>query len=231
MLRHLLNSHPDVCCHGELMAGGLRAFTGLDPRPKLPLMTKLHQLRTADPVAFMREFALYPGEMNAVGFKIKYEELVLPEFAAVLQALVEDRDLKVIHLRRWNRLKRVVSKIAAVRVHGVYNVTSPSEKPSLKRFALTPAECQEDFDTVAAWEGQFAETFGNHPKIEVSYEDLVRPGSNQLREVQEFLGLEPRELQTATQKMNPDSLSEIVENYEELRAHFAGTPHAEFFQG
>jgi len=231
MLRHLLNSHPHICCHGEVMAGGLKSFTGLEDRPKLPLFVKLHQLRENDPVSFLRDYVLFPGEMDAVGFKIKYEELVQPAFAAILQCLLADSELKVIHLRRRNRMKRVISKVAATRIHGVYNVTDPGQRPAVKRFSLTPAECLQDFENVSQGETKFGGMFASHPMLEVVYEDLVSPENPVLPAIQQFLEVEPRELLSRTQKMNPDSISDVIENYSELSAYFASTPYAEYFRG
>lgn len=229
MLRHLLNSHPDICCHGEVMAGGIRSFVGLQDRPNLPLVSKLESLLKADPVGFMRDFVLYPGGMKAVGFKIKYEELVLPAFAAIRSELEQDTELRVIHLRRENRLKRVISKITATRINKVFNVLDPSEKPVQTRFALDPMECEEDFSQTAAREAEFAQAFGSHPLCEVTYEELVRPESGAKQRVQEFLGVQPVALETATVKINSDRVDDMVDNLEALRAHFAGTPWAKFF--
>jgi len=229
MLRHLLNSHPEICCHGEVMAGGIRSFVGLQDRPNLPLVSKLESMLKADPVGFMRDFVLFPGGMKAVGFKIKYEELVLPEFAAIRSALEQNAELRVIHLRRENRLKRVISKITATRINKVFNVLDPSEKPVQTLFALDPKECEEDFTQTADREEEFTKAFASHPMCEVGYEELVHPDAGARQRVQEFLGVAPVTLETATVKINSDRVEDMVENLEVLRAHFANTPWAKFF--
>jgi len=63
------------------------------------------------------------------------------------------------------------------------------------------------------------------------YEDLVSPENPVLPAIQQFLEVEPRELLSRTQKMNPDSISDVIENYSELSAYFASTPYAEYFRG
>jgi len=46
MLRHLLNSHPDACCHGEVMGIRMRSFVGIKPTGS-PLLKKFEQLLAA----------------------------------------------------------------------------------------------------------------------------------------------------------------------------------------
>jgi LPS sulfotransferase NodH len=229
MLRHMLNSHPDICCHGEVMAGSLQGFVGLEFDAKPPLLRKLEALCQRDPVAFMREFVLFGGEAAAVGFKIKYEELVLPGFAGIRRALQEDSSIQVIHLLRQNRFKRVVSKVMATRVYGFYNLFDPAQKPEPRRIAVTPTECEEDFRTTEAREAEFRAAFSGHRMLEISYESLVNPASGAQRRVQEFLGVRPAELKAATVKINPERMAEVVENLAELRAHFAATPWQAMF--
>jgi LPS sulfotransferase NodH len=229
MLRHLLNSHPDACCHGEVMGIRMRSFVGIKPTGS-PLLKKFEQLLAADPVAFMREFVLFPGDMKSVGFKILYNQLALPQSADVLAALREDAVLRIIHLKRANRLKRLVSHIAAVRVYGINLILNEADKPTPRRFAVSAEECLEDFQLNEAHEKQFADMFADHPLHEATYEDIVAPDSPAREEIQRFLGLEPRPLQTPTLKINSEALSEIVENYGELQARFRDTPYARFFE-
>jgi len=95
---------------------------------------------------------------------------------------------------------------------------------------MSPEECLEDFQRTEARKQQFADMLGDHPVHNLIYEDIVAHDSPAREEIQRFLGLEPRPLQTPTLKINPETLSEIIENYAELQARFCGTPYACFFQ-
>jgi LPS sulfotransferase NodH len=224
MLRFLLNSHPEIVCHGEVMTG--TGFVGLAPGPS-PIRTKLERLRDADPVRFMREFVLYGEDVaGAVGFKIKYEELSRPEFSPILEDLLADKDLRVIHLRRRNRFERLVSLAVAHRV-GLNLIFSEDQRPAVPSFHLSPAQCEADFAEVEARETEFAARFGDHPLIETTYEDIL--AGDDLTRVQEFLGVRPALLQPSTLKIVDKSVKDLVENYSELRAAFAGTAHERFF--
>jgi hypothetical protein len=65
--------------------------------------------------------------------------------------------------------------------------------------------------------------------LAVFYEDLVDRREDVLREVQSFLGIEPRPLTVTLRKQNPEPLRELVENYDELYAAFKDTPEAALF--
>src|SRR5262250_573283 len=84
MLRHMLNSHPDVRCHGEVMTGSLDALSGDDRDPDPSVTRALVDRRERDPQDFLEEVVLDPGPARAVGFKIKYEELLLTDYAWLL---------------------------------------------------------------------------------------------------------------------------------------------------
>jgi LPS sulfotransferase NodH len=226
MLRLLLNSHPDICCHGEAMAPIIRGFVRSQTSP--PPET-LAVLRDADPVGFMREFLLHREEARASGFKIKYEELVLPAYAEIRQVLVENKSLQIVHLTRMNRLARLASRLLAANT-GVRLVTDPASRPTIQPFRIDPDFCRADFELMEAREKEFREAFSEHPILEVTYESLLENGASTLGTVQWFLGVAPAELSTPSLKIAPDNVQEMIENYVDLQAHFLGTRFQSFFQ-
>ena len=230
MLRHLLNSHPQLCCHGEVMSGPIKSLVGLDDRRETPLHRKLEQERAADPIAFLREYVQCDAGVAGVGFKIKYDELVLPEFATLLETLRADKSLKVVHLRRDNRFKRFVSHHAAVHVHGVYNVLDEAARPTPKLFALSPEACAADFELIEQRERAFAALFSEHEIHEVVYEQILDGETPALLDLQKFLGVEGEILSSRTVRMNPENSRQIVENFDAIASHFANTPHQRYFQ-
>src|SRR5262245_66621142 len=71
MLRHMLNSHPDVRCHGEVMTGrGLDSLASARDGDASATRALLNR-RASDPQGFLEEVVLDPGGAKAVGFKIK----------------------------------------------------------------------------------------------------------------------------------------------------------------
>jgi hypothetical protein len=229
MLRHLINSHRDAACHGEVAAGALRSLVGVEFGRKYPIARRLEEIRSADLVGFVRDFVLYPGDLQTVGFKIKYDELVLAEYEGLLQALIDDRSMHVVHLRRTNLLKRFLSQITALR-SGVYFATDEAHVPPVAPFSLSPEECVENFELIRQRETKFATLFGGHPIYDITYEEFVSPGSDSLAALQRFLGLERQKLTSPTVKMNPDAARRLLENYDALHRHFRNTPYSQYFE-
>jgi LPS sulfotransferase NodH len=232
MLRHMLNSHPDVRCHGEVMTGrGVDAFAGLDRAGDPSVTGPLMDRRMSDPQGFLEELVLDPGPARAVGFKIKYEELLLSDYAWLLAWLKNHRDIRVIHLRRENRLKRLISEVTATKVYRLYNVTSEAERPIAARVSLSAAECLEDFARTEEREGLFQGHFEDHDTLETTYEAIVDDRADVRSQLARFLVVAPKILTTPTLKLNSDDLRDMLEDYEALAAALRGTRYAEYFGG
>ncbi len=67
------------------------------------------------------------------------------------------------------------------------------------------------------------------PLRHLAYGALSENAGRTLGRVQSFLDLEPRSLASTTRQQDPEPLRELIENYDELKAAFAGTPEAAFF--
>src|SRR5215813_14269635 len=62
MLRHMLNSHPDVRCHGEVMTGrGLDALVRGDRNADPSATRALMNRRESDPQGFLEDVVLDAG--------------------------------------------------------------------------------------------------------------------------------------------------------------------------
>jgi LPS sulfotransferase NodH len=231
MLTWYLQSHPDVCAHGEVLAPrGPLAFYGVNYRVDPPVELVLLRRRDRDPVGFLREFVWQAGDRRAVGFKGKYEELLLPQYAQVLDEIRRDTGIRVLHLTRENLLERYLSQYLALHVYGVYNVARGGKPPEDALVRLSPEECEEDFRRTEERQASFRAMLRDHQVLEVSYEELVGDGEATLARVQEFLGVEQRTLETRSVKLRSGPVREVVENYDELASHFRGTPYGAFFE-
>ncbi len=216
LLRMMLNSHPCIRCHGEVLSPKLIGFVGVnettDPRQYHDLVC----LRDRDPVKFMFDHVLHGEGIVAVGAKIKYGELTRSEWKGVLDALLADRSVHVVHLVRENRLQRFISH-KLVRLTGVSMAYGPEHRPSLPRIMISPEECMDDFRLTAAEENRFREHFRDHPLFDLTYEQLCDRHGRALNELQQFLGVDYGPLIERTVKINSASMHDIVENYAELK--------------
>lgn len=229
LLKQLLDSHPRIRCHGEVFTPDrITGFSGLGSGNSLTL-DRLSELRRRDPVRFLHEHVLDPGACAAVGFKLKYTEFQLAQWRGVGKAVTDDRDIRIIHLTRANRLKRYVSHFVAERVTKVTQAVKPEDIPPAVRVRLSPAECRADIQATERAEQQFRKLFRDHQVFEVTYEQLLDASGETVGSLQKFLGVEPVRLSSKTLKLNSDRLEDLLENHAELQAYFQGKPEAAYF--
>ena len=256
LLVQALNSHPAVRCFREVYNGrmdyvdfSLDGYDNFDARDLA--------LRKEDPVRFLHEriFCAWPPEVRAVGFKYLYEQH--DDFPTLIHELTADTELHVIHLQRRNDLRMLVSsKIArrtgvwvedaakltrwrvmmavrhplraAGRLQRLVSQLRPLQGPS-RRVAVSQQEYFEFMLQHRMRMSHYDAIFKDHPQLSVFYEDLVQDRDAVFADVQRLLGLEPRPLTVSVRQQNPEPLRDLIENYDELRAAFAGLPEAAFF--
>lgn len=117
MLASSLNSSPNIICFRELfnpiMDGIGYHVEGYDNSS-----AEDRVLRNEDLRKFLREriFCQHPKAIRAVGFKMPHVHF--SSFPGLLEGLVEDTELRVLHLRRRNLLRMLVSLRIAQRTGG-----------------------------------------------------------------------------------------------------------------
>jgi hypothetical protein len=234
MLVNLLRSHPDICSHGEVFSPNkITGITGTylgKSRDQPRFLEQLSEERDRDQLKFLYKIVLDLQGKKAVCFKLKHNELVLPEFSLLRNEIINDRDFRIIHLRRENLLRRYLSHYIASRVTGIRWVVQGQTVPELQPVTLDPRECQKNFETILRRENEFAELFAQHPGFSISYEEMVAPGSEKIQSLLDFIGVSRRELTTATLKLARNDLRQAIANFEELCDYFAGGPYFKFFE-
>jgi hypothetical protein len=222
MLRWMLDSHPDICCHGEVFGSGIN-LVGINKKLNPPIYQMLNEIKDQKPVRFLFDFVLYPGSYKAVGVKIKYEELGLPKWKAVFNAVVADRSIRIIHLTRENHLKRYISNYIATHITYVNVIFDEGQQPVVQPVTLSPELCIEDIIATEKAENKFREYFKNHRVFDISYEQLIDIKDKKLNDLQHFLGVTPTKLQIKTKKVISDNLKDLLANYSDFQSAFIGT--------
>lgn len=234
MLVHLLRSHPDIISHDEVFSPGAlggMAGTYLVKRHAEPdFAHRMAAERDRDPIKFLYKIVLDLQGEKAVCLKLKHDELVRPEYKVLRDEIVNDRDFRIIHLRRENLLRRYLSWYIANNVTRVTLAVHGQAVPEIQPVVLEPCQCQKDFDTILAKEREFAELFAQHPGFRISYEEMITPGSEKLPALLDFMGVPRRELTTTTQKLGSGDLRKVIANFDELRSYFADSPYSKFFE-
>jgi LPS sulfotransferase NodH len=226
LLRYMLASHPGVFAGGEIfnpveIKRGIISWCELShEQARINADEKLMRLRESDPVCFVHELIKtteawgYP----VIGFKWHYW-LPMPEDPAA-QHLFADKSLRVIHLKRRNLLRQIVSFERALKTDQWARM--PGEAP----FELPPIELPIEkaiFDLASLFyaEHDYERCFSGHPMLELYYEDLAQDPQAVGRQALAFLGVNPvAELSVPTEKMGVDSLRFAITNHDELKEKF-----------
>jgi len=215
-----LKKHPQIVRFSELFHKRLVNFKveGYDNRS-----TKLRALRNKYPVKFLEDyvFSSYRDNIRAVGFKLLPDQIDNNRFGCLWQWLEQNRDLKVISLTRQNLLARYTSQLIAQR-DGRHLIKHESERTKTT-ITIDPNQCFAEFRRREHYIEKIRKCVKRHDVFEVNYEALAVDPDHHLKEAQEFLGVDIRNLKVGTVKQEIRPISEVVDNYDELRQHFLGT--------
>jgi hypothetical protein len=220
MLVRTLRSHPGLLMHGEVWGD---AMVGLDG----PLARECE----ADPAAFalleasrfvepndsLRRF-LDPHGAQAVGFKLKFDELVRPQWREVRGLVEADTGLHIVFLHRRDLVRRYLSHQVVLRQTGVTNVPVGGALPAIAPFVVDVEDCLRDIAETRARTREFETAFAAHPSMQLAYEDLAADPQAACARVFGFLGIAPVPVRVATERIVRTPPEALVLNYDELRA-------------
>lgn len=218
LLCTLVDSHADVLCHHEIFnPGGIYYALGLrDSAFSLGTIAE----RDADPLGFLARVWANPLGKRCVGFK-----MTRGQDQAVIDAVLADPGVRVIVLRRTNRLKTFVSELRAERTSRweVYDKADiatcarvPVDLRALDAYVADNEAFYAGIDAAVARSGSAV--------LRVTYERLFERAEQQ--RLLDFLGLAPQgvALNARAVKQNSCDLRDLVDNYEALARSLAGTP-------
>jgi LPS sulfotransferase NodH len=225
LLVKTLNTLDGVRCHGELL--GMDTVRGYEDGFDMSNASKqareersrrLLQARNEDPVGFI-ELALN-GNEPAVGFKALYSSFLEPRWQGVVASLLEHPEIKFVHLRRENSLRRFVSEqvlLAGGPIHsgvGGRSEVTLQVRVNIDAFLQRQAELEAQVQALGALLSQ-------QRVLDVSYEELSADTTTTVKRVTTFLGLATAsaEVRPALTKVGSVDLRDTVSNYQELLDH------------
>ncbi|MDA7836629.1 sulfotransferase [Salibacteraceae bacterium] len=224
LLVKLLQSHPNVLCFGELF---VRSRIGFSVESFDNFNPDLLEMRDSKPELFLNEyvFSPYKKEVHSVGFKLFPEQIDSNEI--VWNWLSDNSKLKVIHLERSNRFAAFCSQKMAQKT-GKYGINDKNQRLN-ETLILDPLECLQYFELREQMEQKGIEFFANHDVLKLDYEDLDHNIDETLAKILNFLGVAHTGLKTDKLKQEVRPLTEVVENYAELKKYFAETKWLNLF--
>ncbi|MDJ0531151.1 MAG: Stf0 family sulfotransferase [Xenococcaceae cyanobacterium MO_207.B15] len=259
MLCSLLSSHSQILCFFELFHRHLVSVPfsvpGYQHKSK---NLKIVNLRNNDPVKFLTQeiYKNHRQNIKAVGFKLLYtqgradnpwwnssaydrwwkdvgkEPVWNSDKSNLWQYLKENKDIAIIHLKRNNLLKAKVSGLTAQTTGnwGIGATGGIDKNNTVVKCKLNFEECLQDFETIRRMEDEADEFFAEHKKLVITYEELVENTANITNKIQDVLGLKTRNLVPQTKKQANQPLSEVIENYQQLKAKFSNTSWSDLFE-
>jgi hypothetical protein len=218
-----LNSHPEIECAGEILIGVPDKPSSLYRGRFKELVKVVRIFRSGAwlPARRMRRF-YGAGEARVRVFKAMYNHLVHPRTLGFLR---ENRDIRVMHLRRDNLLKAHVSRILMgkrARVQTTAPVAPVRTRVDPQRAIVEMRRARRKYE-------HFASVFASHPCITLSYEALFdgqHLAEDAARDICDFLEVAPHAMTSKLIKLNPESLRDIILNYDELAAAISRTEFA-----
>lgn len=209
LLISFLDSHPNIYARDEVF-GWLHGKT---PRQALEEF-----------------YCRQPPYIKAAGCKIFYYHPQDEDSGEIWKRLMDMRKLRVIHLKRDNILRTLLSRKIAGRQDTWKDTQSESNLTKKKWVFFTFNELKQGFEQTRHWEIEYQNLFSSHPMINISYEDLIRNPENEFKRITDFLFVSAWIPQTSLKKQNPEPASRLIVNYEELKNAFAGTKWERFFE-
>lgn len=232
MLRIMLNKHPDIICHGESITRKTSPGLGKAYQNQIgKTEEELKEIRDKNPVHFLYQYVWGRTDCRAIGVKIKYEQL--EEFPEVMQAILADPEILIVHITRDNLLKRYIShRLARTRKTPMIilkrDAKTAEQSSTSEKIVVDPQECIEDMKKTQAEEERFNVHFQSHRIFDAVYEKLVAPGDKSIIQMQSFLGVDPLPLEPETVKINSDRLEDLIANYTELSNALQNTPFSRY---
>jgi len=212
MLIQTLKSHPNVDADYEIFA---KLYGG------------------AEQSILDKAFGKQPFYIKAKGFKIFYYHPQDNDSGVIWDMLEPMEDLYVIHLKRRNILRTLISSRIAYAT-GVYGVRSAKEEAEFRKkvnaIAYSAEQLQGDFEQTRKWEKEGEERFKNHPMISIDYEDMVSHRDQTFHSITNFLGVNNRKPKTDFMKQGTKRLRDMLKNYDQLKDEFRGSEWEVFFE-
>lgn len=226
----MFRSDPRIAAYPELFVRrGAPIYWPSRVRPHFEALNAL-ALRDRDPIRFLDEVVFGPSQpqpgVEAVGFKIFYDHAADHGWSCVWD-YIKSNDLRIIHLRRADILKSLVS-LRLAQSSGAW--TSMDRRAGREEIVmLQPRECVDYFERIEGYWRSFDSRFAANPVTHVEYDCLCRFRRKEMSRLQRFLGLEPRPLSRYIAKQNPLPVQCYLSNYHELKRQFTGTQWQKYF--
>ncbi len=203
LLMVLLDKHSNIQCEGEL-------FKVLNGKSCKQVWDSF--------------FSKKPRRIIQAGFKLFYYH-PFDYDKSVWEYIKEDKSISIVHLVRHNLLEAYTSQKIGEKTKKWTENIDRTHNFALndKVVHLDYEDCLDTFKKIKSFEEKTRNDFSDRNYIEVSYEDLISNRKKTMTNVYSSLGLVFESIETVMKKQNPEPLSNLIENYHELKKQFSNT--------
>ena len=225
LLSSLFKNHPQIASHGEIITDNRlknSAFQSNLNKEGVKQFVLKHFKRHGREKVNIIKLLYYQIEND---YAERYD---IKNLNDMVQHLTNDKKIKIIHLKRKNKLATLLSiKTAAITGQYAANNKTAIESP---RIELNYKECLDEFNRIEEWESYYDNIFSKHKIINVNYEDLVNFRKNELDKIYKFLKVKDFELKSELKKQNTASMNDRISNYDDIKDKFKDTRWALLFE-
>ncbi|MGD1892277.1 MAG: sulfotransferase [Cyclobacteriaceae bacterium] len=216
LLHTYLNSHPNILSLGEYLGNKVR---------------NSNETKAAELVD-KKLFKLYSRNIQAVGVKFFFQYTAYPLGKDMISLLASRQSVLVVYLYRENLLRNLVSLKIAENT-GQYTMWKKGQKMKVekRKIYLSAEECKTQLMSMDEHSHYCRKLFKNHDLLPISYESLVSHPTTTLTRVQKFLKVKPYKLQSLLIRQNPEPLTKLILNYNEIKQALASTKWAKMLEG
>ena len=132
--------------------------------------------------------------------------------------MTDDKNIKIIHLVRENKLRTYVSGQIARKTNQWTRKTNHKISIEDKQIKIETEDLLEKLKEMKKFEDQTKIQFSGHEFLEISYEDLVSDKNKIMGQVFELLNIKNGPLQSSHKKQNSETLKDIILNYDEVKS-------------
>ena len=225
LLWRYLNEHPKISAHGEMMLMSIRRedsySTFIQSSIKRKIMHYFDKNKALD--KYFLELFRENRYIEAAGFKLMYNQI-----SKSLDKWIIQNKLYIIHLIRENTLKLVLSRETA-KIRKLYHANNDL-KISPVKVKLNPNRIVDVLKKINTEIEYNKRRYCYNPYMEIKYEDLQCDIAKAARSIYRFLNVDDvKKLNIPLKKINPDSLEDLIQNYEEIREVLIDAKYGKFF--
>jgi hypothetical protein len=227
VLNRMMRQRADACWDSEIFRDWPCKYGHIAWLARDPLALLRYRMHRRNAAAYGFE-TIFTAHLGARGI-----DLDLDAYLAVLRGLGFGH---FVVLERRNVLRQFASGRVA-RASGTWHSQAAADSPRRARVRVASprpgiVDLKGRIDERQAQYRDLIARLGEDRHLHLVYEDDIEADPRVAYEkLCRFLGLEPRPVEVPLRRTTPFPLAEVIENWEEVRAHLTGTPHEWMLEG